>query len=84
MARFLMESKMAKIYLIIAIFFMVLGAYFMGTRIAIMKCAANMANTQTADMVNFMKLNRISDEKVFNTGVHDIRDILRNKYTIAD
>ena len=63
---------------------MVGGAYFMGVRITNIKCRENIATTQTADMVKFMNLNRISDEKVFNTGVHDIRGILRKKYTIAD
>lgn len=63
---------------------MVGGAYFMGARIAYIKCRVNTAIAQTTDMVQFIKLNRISDEKVFNTNMRDIRDILRKKYTIAD
>lgn len=75
---------MTKIYLIVAIVSMVVGAYFMGVRVTQVKCRANVATAQTADMVQFMNLNRISDEKVFNTGMRDIRGILRQKYTIAD
>lgn len=73
-----------KLYLIGAIFCMVLGAYFAGLRIANIRCSANSADAQVDDMVHMIKINRLSNEKVFNTGVRDIRSILHTKYSIAD
>jgi len=71
-------------YLIIAVCAMVVGAYFFGARIAREKCVADGANAQTHEIVNSRNILRKANEKTLNTGVRDIRDILRRKYTIAE
>lgn len=73
-----------RIYLIIAVVAMVGGAYFTGGRIAYEKCRADVANSATTAVVKSGEITRIANEKTFSTGVRDIRDILRRKYTIAD
>ena len=71
-------------YLIIAICAMVFGAYIMGARIAREKCVADGANAQTDEIVSSINIVRKANEKTVYTGVRDIRDILRHKYTIAE
>ena len=71
-------------YLIIAVCAMVFGAYFFGARIAREKCAVRGANAQTNEIINNVNMVRVANEKTVHTGVRDIRDILRRKYTIAE
>ena len=71
-------------YLIIAVCAMVLCAYFFGARIAREKCVADGANAQTGEIINNVNMVRNANEKTLHTGVRDIRDILRQKYTIAE
>ncbi len=71
-------------YLVIAVFAMVLGAYFFGMRIAREKCVADGANVQTGEIINNVNIVRNANEKTVHTNVRDIRDILRRKYTIAE
>jgi len=73
-----------KFYLIGAVVALVAGAYFAGGRIAHEKCRAAAANTATEIAINSTNITRIANEKTFNTGVRDIRNILRQQYTIAD
>ena len=60
------------------------GAYWAGGRVASQKCATQIAEIraeqQSVNLENMVNVN----EKVFNTGVHDIRRILRTEYTIAE
>ena len=70
-------------YLIIAVCAMVFGAYFFGARIAREKCVTDGANAQTNEIINNVNVVRGANEKTVHTGVRDIRDILRRKYTIA-
>ena len=71
-------------YLIIAVCAMVLGAYFFGARIAREKCVADGANAQSNEIINNVNMVRVANEKTVHTGVCDIRNILRRKYTIAE
>ena len=71
-------------YLFIAVCAMVLGAYWFGTRIAREKCVADSANAQKDEIINSGNIVRMANEKTVHTGVRDIRDILRRKYTIAE
>lgn len=60
------------------------GAYWAGARVASQKCATQIAEIraeqQSVNLENMVNVN----EKVFNTGVRDIRRILRTEYTIAE
>ena len=60
------------------------GAYWAGGRVASQKCATQIAEIraeqQSINLENMVNVN----EKVFNTGVRDIRRILRTEYTIAE
>lgn len=60
------------------------GAYWAGGRVTSQKCATQIAEIraeqQSVNLENMVNVN----EKVFNTGVRDIRRILRTEYTIAE
>ena len=75
---------MTKLYLIIAICVTVVGAYFFGINIGNAKCQLKLSRqiqqTQTQDIRN----KRVINDKVYKTGVSDIRRILFDKYTIAE
>ena len=71
-------------YLIIAVAVIIAGAYFFGTRMGRMKCEMNSVRTNMGEMISVSDIKRDTDEKVFNTGVGDIRHILHTKYTIAE
>lgn len=83
MVRFLLGENMRK-YLIIAVAVIIAGAYFFGTRMGRMKCEMNSVRTNMGEMISVSDIKRNTDEKVFNTGVGDIRHILHTKYTIAE
>lgn len=75
-----------KIYIFLFFVFIVVvaGAYWAGERVASQKCATQIAEIravqQSVNLENMVNVN----EKVFNTGVCDIRRILRTEYTIAE
>ena len=73
-----------RIYLIIAVVAMVLGAYWAGRNIARSECVALAANTNTNNILNSVNIQREANENAINTGVGDIRHILYTKYTIAE
>lgn len=75
-----------KIYIFLFFVFIVVvaGAYWAGGRVASQKCVTQIAEIraeqQSVNLENMVNVN----EKVFNTGVRDIRRILRTEYTIAE
>ncbi len=73
-----------KNYLVVAIAIIVAGAYFFGARIGRMKCQSSAMRAESKEIENIVVIKRNTDEKVFNTGVGDIRHILHTKYTIAE
>ena len=75
---------MNKIYLLIFVFGIVIGAYFAGTRVATQKCNARVAEVAVKQNQEIIKTMGAINEKTFNTGVRDIRRVLREKYTIAE
>ena len=83
MVAFFVEGKMQK-YLFMVAAVVALAAYFFGIQIGRMRCVALNARTQSDEIVNIISIKRKTDEKVYNTGLHDIRNILREKYTIAE
>lgn len=73
-----------KKYLFIACVAIVAFAYWAGGRVAAQKCATKIAEIRaTQQSVNLENMVNVN-EKVFNTGVRDIRRILRTEYTIAE
>ena len=75
---------MLKLYLGAAIIIMIIGAFWAGGRITHEKCMVATAQSQNTEITNSIKMQRNINEKVLNTGVRDIRDILRREYTIAE
>ncbi len=75
---------MTKIYLIMLMCAITVGAYFYGLSVGNSKCEIghfqNQINTNNQNKTN----ERIVNDTVYKTGVADIRRILRDKYTIAD
>jgi len=78
---------MSKIYLIILVCVITVGAYFYGANLATEKCRArNFENALTEQKQQDQQFNqeqRMINETVYKTGVGDIRRILHDKYTIA-
>lgn len=73
-----------KIYIAVGICAAVFFAYLMGGRIARERCRADNAVAVTVTNADAIQIKRRINEKVFNTSVGDIRDQLREKYTITD
>ena len=63
---------------------LVIGAFFYGKNVGVSKCEIqNLQNQINTTEQNQVKERDIND-KVFKTGVADIRRILRDKYSIAE
>ena len=60
------------------------GAYWAGGRVAIAQCDVKISEMRMAHQSMNTEILGVVNEKTFNTGVRDIRRILREKYTIAD
>ncbi len=75
---------MSKIYLIFLIVMCVFGAFFCGGKIADTKCRMKIAQESKAQIEQSMQNHRIINDKVYKTGVADIRRILQSEYSIAD
>lgn len=75
-----------KVYLFVflvavaAIFFI----YWAGMENGCAKCAAARSSTYIEQQAEIIKYVEDTNEKTFNTAVHDIRRVLREKYTIAE
>ena len=73
-----------KQYLIVAVVIIIAGTYFFGLRIGRARCVIDSMHAQSNEITNIMDIKRDTDEKVFNTGMRDIRRVLHEKYTIAE
>lgn len=60
------------------------GAYWAGGRAATQKCNARVAEITVKQNREIIQTMGAINEKTFNTGVRDIRRVLREKYTIAE
>ena len=75
---------MTKIYMFALVGGMIFGAYITGTIIAREKCQTKIAQSTTEQIkINTINKRKIN-ETVYRTRVHDIRDILHAKYSIAE
>ncbi|MCR4917534.1 MAG: hypothetical protein K5912_01155 [Alphaproteobacteria bacterium] len=73
-----------KTYLIMAVVAMVIGAYWAGATISYHKCQTDAGATKIQMLDEITNNKRIINEKVFNTSGGDIRQFLRQKYTITE
>lgn len=71
-------------YLIIAFVIIISFVYFAGSRVATERCNTKIAEISASKQSDMVKKMDEINEKTFNTGVHDIRRVLREKYTIAE
>ena len=81
---FIKRKNMLKIYVVLAACAVVVGTYYYGATIMRAKCRTQNAVNETQNIQTIITTNREINEQVFNTGLADIRNILRTKYTIAD
>ena len=79
-----MVAKMNKLYLLMAVCALVIGAFFYGSNLADSKCQMRHITESAHNQTQIIKKQRIIHENVYKTGVGDIRRILRDKYTIAE
>ena len=75
---------MNKIYFLLAICALILGAYFYGANIADAKCQMRQLAENTQKQNLNIKNQRIIHDTVYKTGISDVRRILHDKYTIAE
>ncbi len=75
---------MIRVYIAAGVLTAVLGAYVAGARFGRADCARDVAHDGVAVGVAIIQEMEKTDAAVFNTGVYDIRRILRAQYTIAD
>ena len=73
-----------KIYLAISICAIIIGAFFYGKHVGISKCEIQNYQEQIKTTENNEINKRVINDKVYKTGVADIRSVLRDKYTIAE
>ena len=78
-------NKMYVIFLMISVFSL---SYLYGLNVADSKCKIRIANQQTEflqkSQKEYFQNKRLINEKVYKTGVSDIRNILFDKYTFAE
>ena len=75
---------MIKLYVVIAIGALCTVFYFYGQSVGNSKCKIQTFQEQIKETEKNNKQQRIINDKVYKTGVADIRGILRDKYTIAE
>ena len=75
---------MTKIYLIISVCAIIIGAFFYGEHVGNSKCKLQNLHEQIKTTENKEINKRIINDKVYKTGVADIRGVLRDKYTIKE
>jgi len=75
---------MSKLYLYGAILAGLVTAWCAGTVIGRAKCMENVANRAAVNSQQQIAKKEKINAEIYRTGVRDIRDILRTKYTIAD
>ena len=79
---------MNKFYVLCLFVAIICGAYFCGLNMGIEKCRAKTAqkNAENIQQQYIQNNNnkRIIHDKVYKTGVGDVRRFLRDKYTIAE
>ena len=79
---------MTKLYFLLAICALVVGAWFYGADVADAKCRAQVANQNLQIWQNMqnqiIQNKRKNHEIVYKTGVADIRRVLRDKYSVAE
>lgn len=75
---------MTKLYLIGLIGALCTIFYFYGAGIGRYKCEIQNVQHQINNINNDKQQDRVINEKVYKTGVRDIRSILRDKYTISE
>lgn len=79
---------MNKLYLFMAIVALIFGAWVYGSETAKAVCRAQIANQNLREIqeaeTKIINTKRMIHDTVYKTGVRDIRNILRDKYTIAE
>lgn len=79
---------MTKIYIIVGIIAAIFFAYIAGGRIATEQCRADIAEKISAanfqSQIQIIKTRTKINEEAFNRGVRDIRNSLRDRYSIAE
>ena len=78
------EFMSNKIYLLLMGVVMLVCIYIFGMYAGYQKCNAKVATQTNNQQSHVIEIQRKVNEEVFNRGVNDIRNVLHQKYTIAD
>lgn len=73
-----------KIYLMLIGFGVLICVYIFGIHSGYQKCNVKFATQTNNQQSHVIEIQRKVNAEVFNRGVSDIRNVLRQKYTIAD
>ena len=79
-----MGDIMDKFYFVCMLGCCVIGAFYCGGKIADAKCHAQFVTELKKQTEQSLINNRNLNEKVYKTGVADIRRILQSEYTISE
>ena len=75
---------MNKVYIGIIIVGIIGGIWICSAKIAYSKCKLQIAHQNQIQIQQSLEQKRVLNDKVYKTGVADIRRILQSKYTIAE
>jgi len=75
---------MNNIYIIVLVVVCVCGAFIFGAKTANAKCRMQVAQELKQQLEQNIKNNRILNDKIYKTGLSDIRRILQSEYSIAE
>ena len=75
---------MNKLYFIVMFVCCIFGAFAFGKNIADAKCRLRFAQTINKQTEQYLENKRIINDKVYKTGVADIRHILQSEYSISE
>lgn len=73
-----------KFYFLLAGLLVLLFVFFIGRYTGVQQCLLKNQQNITQQQIDIIKIQRDVNAEAFNRGVGDIRDVLRQKYTIAD
>lgn len=75
---------MNRVYFVILMGALIMGAYFYGVNITNVKCREKNAINNLTEIQHMEQNKRDIHDTVYKTGLADIRRILRDKYTVAE
>lgn len=75
---------MNKLYILLFVWLVILGAFFAGQNVGKLKCQKNTAIDEINNETKVIQITEKINAETLHTGVADIRRILRDEYSITE